>query len=299
MAQATAQQRNRSTPIIREVPGAVLSQPTPAAPFIVNIPLFTWAQLLVYFTIAGVAATRAQMAAQVASVRVVLSGREIWIGTGAQLLSLAAFYAQTDSAANYPGFLPINFLRSWSADKVDGEAAILGTKDQSNLQIEITMSAGATINGATLYGARLQEPEETGITTRVVRVSPNIGSVGLSVYPDLPAPRDGDQLLAIHVFPPVVANLTRLGYVRDEVRIIDDLPAVLDRIAVDSGQPRTPQGANGMVSIDFTALTGNPGDGVDMSRVGSHQLELTFANAAPGTFAILLEYASPISRGIQ
>lgn len=287
----------RRTPVYREVPGAVLAQPTASAPFTINLPLKTYAKLALFLTIAGVAATRAQIVAQVTNIRVAISGRELWVGSGANLLAIQQFYSQTDSATLYPGFICFDFLRGWSVDRTDGQDAVLGLADQSTAQIEVTMGAGATINGATIFGANFQEPEGTGVATRLVRLTPNVGTVGLFIYPDLPPPRAGETLLAIHLYPPVVANLTKIGYTADDVRLIDVTPSALNRLYVEAGQPRQPQETNGMTSLDFTALTGDPSDGVDMTRVSQHQLELTFVTAAPGSFAIICEYASPISGG--
>lgn len=296
-ADGTVSMVRRRTPVYREVPGAVLQQPTPSAPFTINMPLKTYAKMLLFLTATAVAATRAQIAAQVVNIRVAVSGRELWVGTGAGLLALQQFYSQVDSATAYPGYVSFDFLRGWVMDRQDGQDAVLGLSDQATLQIEVTMGAGATINGATIFAYNFQEPEQTGIATRIVRLSPNVGATGLTIYPDLPPPRAGETLLAIHTYPPVVANLTRIGYVADDVRIIDATPSALNRMYVEAGQPRTPQDANGQVTLDFTALTGDPSDGVDMSRVAQHQLEFTFANAAPGTFVMLAEYASPISGG--
>jgi len=285
------------TPTMRLLPGAFQSQPVASGTNLALIPLFTYAKLAAFLTIAGVAATRAQIVAQLSQVRIVLSGREIWIGSGANLIAREAFYAENDANTTVPGFITFNFLRTWMAGAPERLNSLLGTSDQSALQIEFTWAAGATINASVMFGAYMSEGEPTGITTRVMRVSPNIGAVGVSIYPDLPLPRNGETLLAIHLFPPVVANLTNLAYIADNVRLVDSTPEFLNRTYLEANPPRTPQGANGMVTIDFTALTGSPLNGVPMSEIASHTLELTFAAAAPGSFTVLCEFAAPLPAG--
>ena len=287
----------QNTLIQRIVPGAAQSQPSAAGTVVVNLPLLTWAKLSLYHTIAGVAATRAQLVAQISQIIITLSGRELWRGSAGQLIAIQQFYAETDTQTAFPGFINFDFLRSWLSDATRGMDAAVGTADQNALQVELTYAGGATINGIAVYGVRLQSPQTTGTATRIVRGSASISALGVFVYPDLPLPRAGDVLLAIHIFPPVVANLTNFAYVADEVRLIDGPVSFLDRNASEAHPPRSPQGANGMVSLDFTAINALSGQGVSLGDVGSHQLELTFANASPGTVPILCEIASPIGAG--
>jgi len=285
------------TPIFRLLPGVFQSQPVSNGTSLCLLPLYTYAKTLIFFTVAGTAATRAQIVAQLTQVRVVLSGREIWIGSGAQLVALGAFYSQNDVNATEVGFLSLAFLRQWMAGADQRLASVLGTMDQSALQIEFSWGAAITITTNAAFAARLAEGENTGVATRVMRVSPNIGSLGISIYPDLPLPRSGETLLALHLFPPVVANLTNLAYIADDMRIIDAPATALNRMYLETDPPRTPQGANGMVSIDFTALLASPQSGVPMAAIANHVLELTFATAAPGSFPILCEFAGVIPAG--
>lgn len=286
-----------STLIQRVVPGAAQAQPSSGGTVVVNLPLLTWAKLALYHTIAGVAATRAQLVAQITQVIVTVSGRELWRGSAAQLIAIQQYYSEVDTQTTFPGFLNLEFLRSWLADATRGMDAAVGLADQNAMQIELTYAGGATINTIAVYGVRMQLPQPTGTAVRIVRLSASISALGVFVFPDLPLPKSGDVLLAVHVFPPVVANLTNFAYIADEVRIIDGPPAFLDRNATEAHPPRTPQGANGMVSIDFTAMNALAGQAVAMNDVGSHQLELTFANAAPGTVPILCEIASHVGAG--
>lgn len=283
--------------IQRIVPGAAQSQPAASSTVVVNLPLLTWCKLSLYHTIAGVAATRAQMVAQITQIIVTISGREVWRGSAAQLIAIQQYYSETDTQTAYAGFLNLDFLHNWLTDANRGQDAAVGLADQNACQIELTYGAGATINGIQVYGVRMQMPQPTGVATRIVRGSASISALGVFVYPDLPLPKAGDMLLAIHIYPPVVANFTNLAYICDETRLIDGPPAFLNRNAAESHPPRQPQDANGQVSLDFTAINGLSGNGIPLGEIGSHQLELTFVTAAPGTVPILCEIASLIGPG--
>lgn len=285
------------TPIQRIVPGAAQAQPSAGGTVTVNLPLVTWAKLLLYHAIAGVAATRAQLVAQISQIIVSISGREIYRGSGAQFIAIQQFYAETDTQAAYPGYLNIDFLRSWVVDAMRGMDAMVGLEDQNSFQIEILYAGGATINSIQVYGVRMKQAQPTGVATRIVRGSMTINALGVYTYPDLPLPRAGEVMQAMHLFPPVVANISNLAYVVDEERVIDGPPSFLDRVAAESHPPRSPQGANGMISIDFTAVNAMSEQGIPLGEIGSHQLEVTAVTAAPGTFPILIEMASPIGAG--
>lgn len=286
-----------ATLIQRIVPGAAQSQPVSNGTVIVNLPLLTWGKLGLYHTVAGVAASRAVMVAQISQIILTVSGRELWRGSAAQLISIQQYYQETDTQTSFPGFLNLDFLRNWLTDANRGMDAVIGLADQNAMQAEITYGAGITITSIAVFGVRMQAPQPTGTASRIVRGSASISALGVFVYPDLPLPRAGDMLLAIHVFPPVVANFTNFAYIADEIRLIDAPPAFLDRNAAESHPPRSPQSANGMVSLDFTAINGLSGQGVPLGEIGSHQLELTFITAAPGTVPILCEIASLIGAG--
>jgi hypothetical protein len=286
-----------NTLVQRIVPGAAQSQPSAGGTVVVNLPLLTWCKLALFHTIAGVAATRAQLIAQITQVILTVSGRELWRGSATQLIAIQQYYSESDTQTAFPGFLNLEFLRNWLSDASRGMDAAIGLADQNAMQIELTYAGGATINAIQVFGVRMQAPQPTGTATRIVRGSASISALGVFTYPDLPLPRAGDMLLAIHVFPPVVANLSNFAYIADEIRLIDSPPSNLDRNAAEAHPPRQPQGANGMVSLDFTAINGLSGQGVPLGEVGSHQLELTFINAAPGTVPILCEIASMIGAG--
>ena len=226
-----------------------------------------------------------------------MSGRELWRGSAAQLISIQQLYSEVDTQTAYPGYINLYFLRNWLTDATRGIEACVGLADQNAFQLEITFGAGITITSLAAYGVRIQAPQPTGTASRIVRASASISALGVFVFPDLPLPRAGDILLAVHVYPPVVANLTNLAYVADEVRLIDAPPSFLNRLMTEAHPPRSPQDANGQVSIDFTAVNGMAGQGVPLGEIGSHQLELTFANASPGTVPILVEIASQIGAG--
>src|SRR6185369_12301503 len=97
----------------RIVPGAAQSQPSAGGTVIVNLPLMTWAKLALFHTIAGVAATRAQLVAQISQIIVTISGREVWRGSAAQFIAIQQYYSEIDTQTAFPGFVNLDFLRNW------------------------------------------------------------------------------------------------------------------------------------------------------------------------------------------
>ncbi len=262
-------------------------------------PGFTYEKLYAYFSIAGTAATRTEMAAQILQVRLVISGVELWIGSAAQLLSIASYYAGVDFSTPYPGYLPLDFLMGWTHDLADGMKASLGTADQNSVQLEWTFAGNATIDGASMFCAQAPLPENTGVARRLQRVQPTIAATGFYDFGQLPQPRAGESLIALHMFPPVVANLAYVIYEADSVQLFKGPRSLMNLAAATAGFKRAPQDANGMFSLDFTALRGTTDDAVDMSKVNGHVLRLNFANAAPNTFPILVEMAANVASANQ
>jgi hypothetical protein len=115
---------------------------------------------------------------------------------------------------------------------------------------------------------------------------PTIASTGLYNYMDLPK-NPKEYLRALHLAVPVVANLTKIAYIADNMRLIDVPPAILNQMYRLADPNRTPQTAKGYVHLDFTSR-GILNDAVPLT-MAEQVLELTFANAAPNQISVIAE----------
>lgn len=283
-------------PVIRELAGAFQTAPAPNSTSVVRIQTGRTLSMVVLELTKAAAAipTRAEMEAGILAVRVVVSGTEIWSLTGLQLIALQAYYSQIDTTAD--GRIILNFSRLWMRELGEILGPQLGTADQTTLDIEIDWAGGSLITTGRAYGVFDRAPEPAGTIIKMSRVTANVSAVGLYQFPDLPLPKGGDFLYALHLFVPVIANLTRVAYVADDVRLFDGPPGLMNKLAQEANPPRTPQTSKNVFTLDFM-WRGFGADSVDLANVSAHMLELTFATAAPGLVPIVAEIASPISGG--
>lgn len=286
-----------TTPVLREMAGAVLNAPVAGSTSIVRLPAGRTYQTVVLETTkaAGAIPLRAELEAAISGLRLVVSGQELWSVTGLQICAINQYYNVLDTSGD--GRITFNFERLWMLAgmqifEILGPA--FGTLDQSSFDIEVDWSGGSLITAAKVYARIGQTPENSGKVIRLARVTANVAAIGVYQFPDLPMPKPGDYLAAIHIFTPVIANLTRVAYIPDEQRTIDLPPGLMNRLAQENHPVRTPQTAKNVFTLDF-AMRGMGGDLVNLGSVGSHLLELTFANAAPGLVPIVCEIITDIS----
>ena len=258
-------------------------------------PGSTYADISLRLFIGATGATRAEIEAMLTSWRLTLSGREMWTLTGKQLLAILAFYAS--NTVDDSGFVTIPFQRLFMdglGPKVD---PMYGTLGQSSFQLEITQAAGSTIDTVAVFCRLSPVSEELGGHLRMVRLTPNVGSVGVYVFPDLPK-KAGEFLYAIHLQVPTVADLTDIAYIADEIRIVDHPVAVLNRYLLQGNPRRTVQSAKGFVHLDFCNRNLDT-DAIPLS-MKTQVLELTFANTAPGGVNVIAEIGSraPMQAGV-
>ena len=276
---------NRST-IIRPIYGAAQSAPAASTTQVLRLPQgATYADLILFMTIAGTAATRAQIEAQLANVRVSLSGEEKINLTGKEVIAICEFYESGVVADTGMFLLP--FSRLW----MNGASAQLepdwGTNSESSFQIELTWAAGTTIDLVQTFARIETTSQELGAHVRPIKLTPTFASTGKYIYPDLPN-EPGTFLYALHYEVPVVANLTNVALLVDDVRLLDCPPAVTDAMQRRGYRARTPQTAKLFVHTDFTSR-GFDSDAIPLGLTRRMELELTFANAAPNSFSIIAE----------
>ena len=285
---------NRS-PILKKLVGIVSGVGASQTAVLKVPPGATYTDLIIQCTIAGVGATRVQLETFLTSLRLTVSGVEKWTLTGKQLIAIIEFY-ETGLIAD-TGILTIPFERLWMDTQLSQTSPNYGTQGESSMQLEITQSAGSTIDLMTVYGRIDPVAEPLGAHIQMRRLTPNISSVGKFIYPDL-YKKPGDYLYALHFEVPVVANLTNIAYIADEVRLVDFAPAIMNQLYLGATSRRTIQSAKLFVHLDFCSR-GFDSDAIPLT-MNTQILELDFANAAPNQVNIIAEIGTraPTQAGV-
>lgn len=251
-------------------------------------PGLTYAELVVRCTIAGVAATRAQLEAMLLTARFTVSGVEKFSVQAIDLIAIAEFYRP--GCIGDSGYFVIPMERLW----MDGVKAQLdpnyGTEGESSVVLELTQAGGSAIDGMTAYARVNPQPEVLGAHIMLRRFTFNVASTGKFLYPDLPIIA-GEFLYALHIKLPVVANLANVGVITDDVRLYDVPPSLLTQLYQLGNPIRTPQTAKGYVHVDFT-MRNFDSDALAVGDLKSQVLELDFINAAPGAVTVIGEYGT-------
>lgn len=281
---------NTRTPIRRTQAGAITGVGAGNTAQ-VKIPYgVTTNTLAVKCTVAGVAATRAQLEAGITGLKLLVSGVEKESVTAVQHIALEEFY--NSGCIGDSGYLFFNFQRLWMENQADQLNPAFGTVNESNFVLEIQQAGGSAIDGMTLVTDVYPIAEELGAHVVRRRTTIAIAATGIFNYTDLPR-LPGESLLAVHIQTPVVANLTNIAVVASDVRIMDVPTDYLTQLYKQATRgKRTPQA--GFVHLDF--LSRNIGSDVLQTGLlqtgGSLVLELTYANAAPGSVTFISEYLS-------
>lgn len=229
--------------------------------------------------ISGVAATDAQIAAQITNIRLLMDGVVKYELSGADALMLANFYRPWRTAND--GTLPLFFARPWLERQDNQDAPAWGLKATDSCSIEVTTTA-ATINSIQLYH-ELAEAEELGDHIVTGRVNYNYAASGLQTINDLPTDPNW-SLHALHIVSSTVINQIEL--VADRVRILLGTPATLNARYRHRNAYRAVQ--TGYQTIDFCARN-RVIDALPLS-MQTLQLKITW-NAAPNSFGLISEIA--------
>ena len=280
-------QDNRS-PVIRQIPGAVTGIGASQIA-VVKIPTgATDGEISIECTAAGTGLTRAQVESMLTQWRLVLSGVEKFSISGKDLCAITEFYRTT--AIGDTGYVVIPLERLWMSELAGKFNPMYGTVGETSLQIEITQDATSTCDAIKAWVRIANSVETLGSHIRLVKLQPNIGSTGVYSYLDLPK-NPNELLVALHLAVPVVANLTNIAYIADNVRLVDTTPGLLNTLYRLTDPNRTPQTAKLYVHLDFTNR-GIFGDAVPLT-MAQQILELTFANAAPNGISVIAELMTP------
>lgn len=281
-----------TSPVIKPLQGIVTGIGAGQVATIRFPPGLTYCELVIRGTIAGVPATRAELEAMLTTARLTVSGVEKFSVQAIDLIAIAEFYRT--GCIGDSGYLVIPLERLW----MEGVKAQLdpnyGTDGESSVVLELTQAGGSTIDAITAFARVNPAPEALGAHIALRRFTFNVAATGKFLYPDLPI-IPGEYLYALHIKVPVVANLTNIALITDDVRMLDAPPSLLTQLYQLSNPVRTPQTAKLYVHVDF-CQRGFDSDALAVGDLSSQVLELEFANAAPNAVTVLGEYGTVARR---
>ena len=284
----TAFTAQSSSPVIKPLQGVVTCIGAGQVATCRLPPGLTYAEIIVRCTIAGVAATRAQLETMLTTARLTISGVEKFSVQAIDLIAIAEFYRT--GCIGDSGYFVIPFERLWN----QGVAAQLdpnyGTEGESSVVLELTQDGASTIDAINVFARVNPKAEVLGAHVILRRFTFNVSATGKFLYPDLPI-IPGEYLNALHIRVPVVANLTNIALITDDVRFLDVPPSLLTQLYQLANPVRTPQTAKLYVSVDF-ANRGYDSDTLPVGLLKSQVLELEFANAAPNAVTVIGEYGT-------
>lgn len=284
---------NQSTsPVIKPLQGVVTGIGAGQVATCRLPPGLTYAEIIVRCTIAGVAATRAQLETMLTTARLTVSGVEKFSVQAIDLIAIAEFYRT--GCIGDSGYFVIPFERLWNVGVSAQLDPNYGTEGESSVVLELTQDGASTIDAINVFARVNPKAEILGAHVILRRFTFNVASTGRFLYPDLPI-IPGEYLSALHIRVPVVANLTNIALVTDDVRFLDVPPSLLTQLYQLSNPVRTPQAAKLYVSVDF-ASRGYDSDTLPVGLLKSQVLELEFANAAPGAVTVIGEYGTVSNR---
>ncbi len=202
---------------------------------------------------AGAPLTRAQLIADIASVRILMSGTPIVDLTATQILDLYKYYLDAKVALAAPlGELVIPFgrwdLPAWGLNRAFGLGMVRKNGGgYHTLQYEVTFTAGlataATVEVHVEHDLYAEEP--LGYHVRRLRTTRSFAGTGEQVIDDLPRTPHG--VLAYH-FDLTAGTLARMTIIKDGDLVYDQTP--YDTITVKAKESgRTVQAT--MASIPF------------------------------------------------
>ncbi len=282
---------NTRTPILKAILGSVTGIVAGAGNIVIKLPPgATYEDVLLYCTIAGTAATLAQLSTMFLGVRITVSGRERASVTALQLIAIREFYM-----AGSAGFIKIPIAQFLHTNPVDQTGFDWGTDGESSIEITIATDATNTVDAIVPYASIRPVAQKPGVHVRLSSISPSL-VVGTqqTTLPWSNSP--SESLLALHIFVPTISKFTAVSVLTDGgVRVIDSgMPWVAIEEFNKSGPvPRLTQStAFKSRTIDFRR-SGLAGDALqlDMSLL---QLETTFITTDPGATPIIAEIATTL-----
>jgi hypothetical protein len=246
--------------------------------------------LYLKWTISGVAATGAEMAAQIGMIRVRLAGKLVWELTAQEILVLYHFYNDRFGIFTEAGVLPLIFtplMLPLGDDTKQYRLGMLSDRDASKrntFTVEINMTAGAiTVDACAVELETDDEPsEKIGYHIRWLRYGSTWAATSKQTLDKISLESNALAVLGYHI--PTTGTIDRLSLKINDVDKIGDTDMDIYNLFLHRAG-RTPQA--GYYHIDFT-LANNPLAFLDVSRLINQYLALTWS-VAPTGYDILIQ----------
>jgi hypothetical protein len=243
-----------------------------------------------HWTIAGVAATEAEMKAQIGTVRVWVGGKRIWELTATQILDLYHYYHDKDGVLTFAGQLPLIFTPAMLPlnEATKGYAlGMLSDRDQSKRNtfvVEVNMTAGPiTVDGCEVQLEYDDEkPASIGYHVRWIPYGTTWAAISRQTLDQIAHETNALAVLGYHI--PTTGTITRVEHTINDADIISDLP--VDLINLDLNRAgRSPVAS--YYHLDY-ALKNDPIAFLDISQLVNEYLRLTWS-VAPTGYNILVQ----------
>jgi len=248
----------------------------------------------------GAAPSRANLAGgMLTRIRILLNGEPRLDMPMSEYVDKVEYYMGAVVGAT--GYLPIIQQMLWNFDPTQGgnplAAAVnpaWGTKNHGALTVEIDTDATSTIDYVDVHCDIQPQQQDLGLHFRQVRLTPTFASTGLFQW-QIPFRERGGALYAIHVKPPVLANLTYVRLFADGAPAVEGTVEQLHRRLLKAAwSRRTIQ--SGWCHLE-RCWRNYDQDALQWDILDEPlTLEMQFANAAPNTFPVHLDVASPDTR---
>lgn len=246
----------------------------------------------------GTAPNRAQLIAMWTRIRVLLDGEERINMPMTEFIDLVEY--DRGSIVGATGFVPFLFELLNNSDPRPGGNDLAakigpawGLKNHASLVIEIEQDATSTIDYVDVWANIQPQAEDLGLHRRHVRLTTTFASIGVHDF-EIPFRERGGFLRALHIKPPTIGNLSYVRLYADGMPYREGTVELLHRDLLKSGDRRTAQ--TGWCHMDLCWRNFDtdalPWDILDTKLV----LQMTFVTAAPNTFPVVLDVASPDTR---
>jgi hypothetical protein len=239
-----------------------------------------------YCTVAGTAATYAEMVAEIGAIRVRLGGKLIYDLTATQILDLYHYFNdRTSVVLTDAGVLPIVFtpmMLPLTRETQQYAIGMLSDADRSKrntLTVEVNMTAGPiTIDACEVHLETDDEPADTvGYHCRWLPYGTTWAAASLQTLDQITHESNALAVLGYHVHH-AAGTLTRFALNVNDYDVISDCPRNLWLQQLNKAQ-RSPVAT--YEHIDFT-LGGDPKAFLDISRLVNEYLRLTWGVAPTG-----------------